>query len=327
MPGKTEEKPQPPARRQYRALDMSDEDMREMVEAIQENLAGQNISARDLKKITVPAQGMTKWVVSDANGKEEYVDELEGIIVHLQTPRAYWSQPLDMSKRTPPDCSSQDGIKGVGEPGGDCNACPFNEWGSATTGRGTGKACKEQRLLYVLFPEDFLPTVVQGPVTSIESLKKYFMDLSTRKPTLRYKRVYTNMTLDKVEGEFVYSRIHFSTTGEVEEELRDKLDRYTAAVTRILGTATYEPEPIEILMAEEAAAGLNPGRADEPQEETQNGVQAPPDLVVDQMLQDPVNNGVSDGTQEEGAGEDQGEGEPQQGQLVTDPDAEPQQSN
>ena len=319
---KTDEKPTPPPVRKYRALNTSQEEMALMVKTIRDNLKGQNISARDLKKITVPAQGVTKWIVSNPDGSDEYLDEIEGIVVLLETPRAYWSTPLDLSRRTPPDCSSTDGIRGVGDPGGECAPCPFNQWGSSQTGRKTGKACKEQRLMYTLLPGDIMPTIVQGPVTSIESLKKYLMELSIgSEGTRNYKHVYTQMTLEKVDGEFTYSRIHFTPVGDVDDEDKPKLDHYVEAMTQIIGQSTYLPEPIEILMAEEAA-GL-------PAAST-NGTeaQAPPvtpDAVVDQMLTDPVNEGV-DGAQSgetEAKTPDVPNAAPAQGQLVTDPDADP----
>ena len=226
-PAKTEGTNNPPAKRQYHALTRSPEELAEILSNIQENLAGETITPRDLQKITVPSQGVTKWIIPNAEtGKKDALDEIEGIIVYVGSPRAYWSTPLEMANRTPPDCSSTDGHVGVGNPGGNCVSCPFNQWGSAKTGSRKGKACKEQRLIYMIRPDDFLPTVLQAPVTSIEQLRKHMMRLATMtKPkSYNYKKVYTKMTLNEVtSSDFPYSEIIFEMADPVEEEYLPRL--------------------------------------------------------------------------------------------------------
>ena len=320
-PAKTEGTNNPPAKRQYHALTRSPEELAEILSNIQENLAGETITPRDLQKITVPSQGVTKWIIPNPEtGKKDALDEIEGIIVYVGSPRAYWSTPLEMANRTPPDCSSTDGHVGVGNPGGNCVSCPFNEWGSAKTGSRKGKACKEQRLIYMIRPDDFLPTVLQAPVTSIEQLRKYMMRLATMtKPkSYNYKQVYTKMTLNEVtSSDFPYSEIVFEMADPVEEEYLPRLEQYTQSITPIVSQSpTYEIEPIEEQMAIEAAGKAAPPATNGVEPAQVDGVDAPPDDVVTGAT-DPVNDGVANGA---AADAEPVEG---QGQLVVNPDEEP----
>ena len=333
----TKEEPTP-VKREYYALTRSPEELAEILGNIRENLGGETITPRDLMKITVPSQGVTKWIVPNPEtGKKDALDELEGVIIHVATPRAYWSTPLEMASRTPPDCSSLDGVVGVGTPGGSCHTCPFNVWGTAKTGSKRGKACKEQRLIYMIRPDDFLPTVVQAPVTSIDQLKQYSIRMSTRtKPkSYNYKKVYTRLTLNEVtSSDFPYSEIVFDMAEPVEDELLPNLEMYTHAITPIVDRSTYEIEPIEERMALEAAGLERPPETgnvvdaksvDAKLEEDfhaqgSNGVVGEAPNVVGQEdgnASDPVNKGVED-AQENGAENTEG-----QGQLVIDPGKEP----
>ena len=337
----TKEEPTP-VKREYYALTRSPEELAEILDNIQENLGGETITPRDLQKITVPSQGITKWMVPNPEtGKKDALDELEGVIIHVGTPRAYWKAPLEMASRTPPDCSSVDGIVGVSNtqdgPGGACHTCPFNVWGTAKTGSKRGKACKEQRLIYMIRPDDFLPTVVQAPVTSIDQLKQYSLRMSTKtKPkSYSYKKVYTRLTLNEVtSSDFPYSEIFFDMAEPVEDELLPKLEMYTQAITPIVNRSTYEIEPIETRMALEAAGITgSPDRENMVDAESvdakleedfhaqgNNGAVGEAPNVVGQEdgnTSDPVNKGVED-AQENGAENTEG-----QGQLVIDPGKEP----
>ena len=137
---------------------------------IRENLGNDRITDRDLDRITVPLGGGVTWTVPTLEG-EDTAKSLEGIIVHWTSPRAYWATGMEVGGNTPPDCSSPGGEIGYGDPGGDCYTCPLNQWGSADG--GSGKACKEKRMLFLLRATDLLPIVIQAPSTSIQPVKPY----------------------------------------------------------------------------------------------------------------------------------------------------------
>ncbi len=258
----------------YRALSASEEEIQENIEIIRDNQAGQPLSDRDLGRVTIPPQGMTKWVISGVGG-DQYVDAIEGVVVHIGTPRAYWSKSMEEDGRTPPDCSSPDGITGIAAPGGGvdwttrkCIDCPFNVFGTSRTGSQTGKACKEQRLLYVLRPENFLPMVVQVPVTSIPAVTKYVTQLSTIPKS--YKRVHTSLTLEKVDGPPPYSRIVVQLAGDVDKETAPKLKQYVDNVTPLLAAPQYQPEPIRMEAVEKAKQDALVAAGEAAQEQAQD---------------------------------------------------------
>ena len=234
---------------EYRAIAADRAAVDNFVQTLMQNLAGETLTVRDLTKVTVPAQGYEVWSLPNPEkpNENQYPQTIEGVIVNVQTPRAWWPKSFEEMGRTPPECSSFDSINGFGSPDGqppaahDCMTCVHNQWG--TSSRGNGKACREQRLLFLIRPEDLLPIVIQVPVTSIEPWRKYVVNLSLG-PQLPYWHAYTRLALTKVEGEGVpYSVIVPTLAGVVDHELRPKLDHYMQAINAILGRTNYIPDP------------------------------------------------------------------------------------
>ena len=93
----------------------SERQMERVTRAMESNLKGQNLTERDFPRVTVPAQGNTIWTIPSSEG-DQHQEEIVGILVDYTTPRAYWEKELDPGNIVPPDCSSPDGIKGVGNP-------------------------------------------------------------------------------------------------------------------------------------------------------------------------------------------------------------------
>ena len=208
----------------YMALECSSDELEEYAEVFRENTEGETLSERDLPRIPVPPQGMKAWTIPSNEG-EKYEEAIRGILVKVTTPRAMWPASMDEGGSSPPICSSPDGIKGAGKPGGDCLACPFNAWGSAEN--GDGKACKEKRMLYILRKDSILPLVVQAPSTSIQNVKEYRMGLAGQK--LLYHAVETELTLERVDGKFPYGRIVLRNAGELPKEQQATVRQYTKA--------------------------------------------------------------------------------------------------
>ena len=213
----------------YVVLNVAPEEREQFAEVMRENLAGEHITDRDLERVVLPAGGARQWEVPTIDASE-YQDTIEGIIIHRTFPRAYWETNLDDSgSKTPPDCSSPDGVKGFGNPGGDCHSCPFNQWGSAE--RGNGKACKEKQMLFVLRTSDLLPMVVQVPSTSLQQVKNHFLRLASHNPPHKFYHTITQLTLEKVEANpFDYSRIVLRSSGIVPDEKREAVGAYRDAL-------------------------------------------------------------------------------------------------
>lgn len=216
----------------YRILNRTREEVGHALEVFQHNLRGQRITERDIPRVTVPPQGMTIWTIPTAEG-DAHVEELTGILVDYTLPRALFGKPLESGGVAPPVCSSPDGIKGIGSPGGDCYGCPFNQFGSDPREESNGKACKEKRMLYLLRPDSILPLVVQAPSTSIPNVFRYVTQLGNEET--KFETVFTRITLEKVNaGALSYSKVVLRNMGAIPEEYYPHLEQYQQGLRRIL---------------------------------------------------------------------------------------------
>lgn len=129
------------------------------LETVREIMSSEDFSASDLDRIKVPGAGGLMWEIPTAEGSRDS-REIRGIILLSKTGRAYWQSKYS-GENSKPDCVSLDGQCGTGNPGGQCAACPFNQYESAA--EGAGKACKETRTLLVLQEDELIPTVLRVP--------------------------------------------------------------------------------------------------------------------------------------------------------------------
>lgn len=217
-----------PAQR-YEALQMSNEDFAELAEIFVSNLDGQTLSVRDLDRIHCPSGESNIWPeVPNADGSDSE-KEFEGIIFHTQTPRVYFDQPYTPGgPKVPPSCWSPDGIKGYGKPGGDCMTCQFNQFDTALTGTGRGKACREGVHLYALMPHSVMPVVVQVPPTSLVPFREYMVNIS--KSRVRREHTVTRFRLQLVNKSPV---IMFDSVEVLDQDEREALNHYAKAMRQI----------------------------------------------------------------------------------------------
>jgi hypothetical protein len=189
-------------------------------ELLTENLGDEGIQERMLSRITIPSQGLTKWIVTGPSG-EEMADSLDCVVVFRRNARAYWPpKPAGEaeSQNEPPECTSFDGKVGVAAadstlPGGACKDCPLNQWGSAA--KGSGKACKEMKRLYILRGSNMLPEILSLPPTSLLAAEKYLTQLLTS--GMIYYQVLTRITLERAKNEAgtAYSEARFTCAGKL----------------------------------------------------------------------------------------------------------------
>ena len=142
------------------------------LDVMRENLGGEKISERDLAQLKTPAGGGINWAVQTMSG-EVMQPTIEGIIVAYANRRAYWADS-DPSGQ-PPDCSSRDLIRGVGNPGGDCEVCPLAQFGSGENSRS--QACKQSRSVFVMTPGAQVPSVLSVAPASLKKFKKFLVSL------------------------------------------------------------------------------------------------------------------------------------------------------
>ena len=223
----------------YRILNRTEEELNRTMEVFHHNLRGQKLTELNLPRAKVPPQGMTIWSLPGAEG-DIHIEDITGILVEYTTPRAYWDKPLEPGAVTPPNCSSPDGIRGTGDPGGPCHLCPFSKYGSNPREGSNGQACSEKRMLLLLRPDSILPLVVQAPSTSIRNVFDYTMNLANDQE-LAFHHVYTQLTLEKVGGGGLeYSKVNLKSLGPVAEEYIPRIEAYQASFIKMLGTQQIE---------------------------------------------------------------------------------------
>lgn len=180
---------------------------------LRDNCGAGGIDQFDLDRISMPAGGGTQWSVPTLDGSDEDVDHLEGVVVLFQDGRAMWRESFDEAGGgSPPDCSSGDGVTGIGDPGGPCVPCPLSQYGS---GKDNSQQCKSMRLLYLIRPGAILPLVVALPPTSLKPARKYFMRLTSL--GVPYHSVITRIGLakDKNAKGISYSKASFAMSERI----------------------------------------------------------------------------------------------------------------
>lgn len=149
----------------FLAFTMSDEDKAEIMEDM--GSIGGEITRLSLPKIKVPSGGGKSFDMPDGTA----TDTIRCIILAKKDTKAYYVNPDTLG--TPPDCSSEDGIKGSGIRRADqtlsspypCAKCRHNVWGTAQKG-GNGKACQDRLLLAVLLEGSIAPYLLNVPPAS-----------------------------------------------------------------------------------------------------------------------------------------------------------------
>ena len=174
------------------ALTMPEEERKEVMAAFAVNCASGSITEFDLPRIKV-ASGTALWLIPGLEG--DTTDKaIEGVVVHVRDNRSYY-QSKDAGN-VPPDCSSRDGITGIGKPGGDCAKCPLAQYDSDPDG-GAGQACKQSKQLFMLRGTSMLPEVVSIPPTSLKAVRQFFLKLVTQR--VPYHHCILRIELEKAQ--------------------------------------------------------------------------------------------------------------------------------
>lgn len=185
----------------------------ELREIMRDNLTDIQVQ---FERIRIPAGGGLSFEIADENGEIQPVSEIVGVILDRHPVNAYWPDRFTGAKN-PPQCVAMDGRIGVGDPGGDCRTCKYNQWGSDEGGRG--KACKNLHRIYILPPNEVLPLVISVPPTSLANLNSYMLRL-TSKAKKPYWAVISKIKLEKATNAdgIAFSRAVFSRVGDVPQD-------------------------------------------------------------------------------------------------------------
>lgn len=189
---------------------------KEIAEIIESNIGPSGFNRFDLERVKIPAGGNTRWTVETIRG-EQSLEEIEGIILLKRSTRVYYEKSFDESGgNNPPDCSSEDGYKGIGKPGGDCTRCPLTAYGTAA--KGDGRACREIMVLFVLLPGKLIPIVITVTPGSLRDVRKYFLRLAGENRA--HYMVTTKFRLQKVNNKrgIAYAQIKATIGRELEDD-------------------------------------------------------------------------------------------------------------
>jgi hypothetical protein len=196
-------------------------------------------SGFQFERVKIPAGGGLAFETTDENGQPKPVPEITGVILHKHPVNCYWPDKFT-GEHNPPACVALDGLWGVGNPGGDCSKCPFNQWESDGEG-GRGKACKNLHRVYVLPENDILPYLFTMPPTSLVNLRDYmrFLTSKAKKP---FYMVATAIRLVKAQSGagITYSRATFTKVGDVPPEKLAGLKAYIEALLPLMKTVKVE---------------------------------------------------------------------------------------
>jgi|WetSurMetagenome_2_1015567.scaffolds.fasta_scaffold03374_9 hypothetical protein len=218
-------------------------DAKDLAAVISDAAGANGLSPQDLDRVKIPSGGGLAWEITTLEGVES-VKDLMGIIIHHQDARAYWSKQIEEAGgNQPPDCSSTDGIRGVGAPGGECATCPLAQFGSDRKGRGQG--CKAAKIIYMAVPENILPISVVMAPTSIKPMRQYLIRLAGR--ALRASQVVTSISLEKQKNSdgITYARAVPVMKEVLAPETASKVAQYAEAFKSALGSVSLKTEDVE----------------------------------------------------------------------------------
>lgn len=160
-----------------------------MNDALSEEMSGLSGS---FERIKIPAGGSTIFEIPSDNPDEpETVKEFSAVILYHHPLYAYYKDKYTGGSN-PPDCGSFDGITGEGSPGGSCEKCPYNVFGSGENG---AKACKNRRRIYLLREGEIFPLILSLPTGSLKDFSRYVMRLLSKGN--KTNAVVTRFTLKK----------------------------------------------------------------------------------------------------------------------------------
>ncbi|GHV17355.1 hypothetical protein FACS189425_03420 [Clostridia bacterium] len=137
-----------------------------------EELDGLDLS---FERVKIPSGGSIVFEVPGEDDAES-VKEFSAVILHHHPLFAHYATKYT-GGNNPPDCGSFDGVTGVGDPGGNCKACPLNQFG---TGENGSKACKNRRRIYVLREGEIFPLLLSLPTGSLKEFTKYIKTLLSK---------------------------------------------------------------------------------------------------------------------------------------------------
>ena len=210
-------------------------------EDLAEDMDGLQMS---FQRVKIPAGGTLQFELpGDDPENPDYAKTLEGVILFSHSSGAYWQEGSEYDENSTPLCSSVDGKVGIGEPGGSCAICPFNQFRSAADGKG--KACKNMRVIYLLRDGDYLPIQLTLPPTSLRPYSDFFNVAFASKRRATYGSV-VQIGLKRMDNGNLYSVATFKKlydfTGEKLGQVKACSDSFREQIKMMLQQRAADTE-------------------------------------------------------------------------------------
>lgn len=184
-------------------------------------------------EVHAPGSGGRQFSVHTIVG-ETTMDAIEGVVLGWFTARALYMAIYDARREdVHPDCISDDGMIGTGEPGGQCAFCSYSQWQEGE--RRSPPACKTYLKVLIAPSAGGFPLLLRLPPTGLSPFRQYRNLLAASGLSLR--RVITRFALEVRKGE-PSARIVPTTIGLVEAT------QHQAIFDLHSGLSVYLPAPI-----------------------------------------------------------------------------------
>ena len=215
-----------------------------------EGLMAEDLAGLDFvpDRIKIPAGAATTFEIPDGDEEDgvRTAKDITGVILLHHPAFAYYMRKYTGGSN-PPDCGSFDGKLGVGNPGGSCATCPYNQFGS---GEGKSKACKNRRMLYILPEGEYFPMTLSLPTGSLRSFTTYVKHQLSKGRSL--SGIVTKITLKKAVNDngIAFSQAVFTRVRDLTPEERKSVagmvtqaKQYAAGLT--LSSLTENAEAVD----------------------------------------------------------------------------------
>lgn len=194
------------------------------------------------ERIKIPAGGMTVFELpGETPDSPETVKEFSAVILYHHPIHAYYKAKYTGGSN-PPDCGSFDGVTGEGDPGGRCDKCAYNRFGSGENG---AKACKNRRRIYLIREGEIFPLILSLPTGSLKDFTRYLTKLISKQK--KSNSVVTRFTLRKAvnSGGIAYSQAQFAVDRVLTPDEYALIQSMTEQVKAFSSRVGYDTEPEE----------------------------------------------------------------------------------
>lgn len=230
-------------------------------------------------RIKIAVGGVNMFQVFEPGDDEPTaVQSVEGVIMLSHKSNGLWMKAFGSGDSKQPDCSSMDGVTGMQTETGECvecASCPYNEFGSARSGEGRGKACKNMRRLYIMRRGDVFPMVLTLPPTALSAYDNYRTKVMLGRKKMA--AVMTKITLKSAANKdgVAYSTPIFEAVGVLNGVEAEAMRQYSEALNNSalrmgvtaddapVDVANVDPSGYTVVDADEVAAAFAASSAEQ----------------------------------------------------------------